>query len=103
MDNEIDSSVNIHFDVTFPYVDCAVLTMDVMDENGRHNEDVSLDNVHKTPLSSSGELDKSQDPVKVQKGAALVTVGDLKVDNKTEIESKSKKINVAIATVRTDL
>ena len=90
MDNEVDSSVRIHFDVTFPYVDCAVLTMDVMDENGRHNEEVTLDNVHKTPLSSSGELDKSVDPVVVQKGMALVTVGDLKVDDKAETESKKK-------------
>jgi len=89
VDNEIDSHVRVHFDVTFPYVDCEVLTMDVMDDNGRHNEEVSLDNVHKRPLSSSGEIDKAVDPVKVQKGTALQTVGDLsKKKNSTEVEKK---------------
>ena len=61
--------------------------MDVMDDNGKHDEFVSLSNVHKTPLSSSGEIDKSVDPVRVQKGTALVKVGDLSL-NETQIETR---------------
>lgn len=61
--------------------------MDVMDDNGKHDESVSLNDVHKTPLSSSGEIDKSVDPVRVQKGTALVKVGDLSL-NETQIETR---------------